>query len=129
MCVDLWVATYVKKSLALLSAQVCVRIAENETNGGEEVTFAGTIAADNDIVFGRKGLDDGLILVAAINSNLVMCSIGRLSESLVGNIPLEALDDNLLDIHLGERATRLSQGAAHYAPGRKIQTKRKKQVV
>lgn len=118
-----------KKSLTLLSAQVCVRIAENEANCGEEVTFAGTIAADNDIVLGRKGLDDGLILVAAINSILVLGSNASLSESLVGNIPLEALDDNLLDVHLEERATRLSQGAAHYAPGRKIQTKKKKHVV
>lgn len=57
---------YMKKSLSFLSAKMGIGIAQNEANGGEEVTLARTIAADNDIVFGREGLDNGLILVAAI---------------------------------------------------------------
>ena len=41
-----------------------VGIAENEANGREEVTLPGTIAADNDVVFGGEWLDDRLIFVA-----------------------------------------------------------------
>lgn len=53
-----------KKRLPLFSAKVSVGIAENEANGRKEITLAGTIAADDDIVFRRKGLNDSLILVA-----------------------------------------------------------------
>jgi hypothetical protein len=88
----------VEKGLPLLAAHVCVGIAEDESNGGEEVTLARTIAPDDDIGPGREGLDDGLILVAAR---------GRLSvqgylraRSCVSGAPFEALDDNLLDVHL-----------------------------
>lgn len=56
--------TYVKQSLTLLSAQVGVGITENKSNGREEVTLARTIAADDNIVFGRKRLNDRLVLVA-----------------------------------------------------------------
>jgi hypothetical protein len=41
-----------------------VGIAQDKANGREEVTLARSIAADNDIVFGRKWLDNGLVLVA-----------------------------------------------------------------
>lgn len=57
-----------KKSLSLLAHQVSVRITQDETNGGEEVTLARTIATDNDIVFRREGLDDRLVLVASNRS-------------------------------------------------------------
>lgn len=53
-----------KKSLSFLTAKMGVSIAENESNGGEEVTLARTIAADDDIVFRGEGLDNGLVLVA-----------------------------------------------------------------
>lgn len=41
-----------------------VGIAEDEANGREEVTLPGTIAADNDVVFGGEWLDDRLVFVA-----------------------------------------------------------------
>lgn len=53
-----------QKSLALLPAEMSIGIAEDEANGREEVTLPGTIAADNDVVFGGEWLDDRLIFVA-----------------------------------------------------------------
>ena len=53
-----------QKGLSLLSSQMSVGIAENEPNGCEEITFTGTIAANDHIMFGRKRLDHCLILVA-----------------------------------------------------------------
>lgn len=53
-----------KESLSLFPAKMGVGIAEDETNRREEITLARTIAADDDIVFWREGLDDRLILVA-----------------------------------------------------------------
>lgn len=43
-------------------------IVEDETDGGEEVGFSGAIAADDDVVFAREGLDDCLVLVAVEQS-------------------------------------------------------------
>lgn len=94
--------TYVQKSLALLPAKVSVGVAENETNGREEVTLARAIAADDDIVFGREGLDDRLVLVAVDEIDLVRRHLEDWSCRPMFHIPLEALNDNLLDIHLGE---------------------------
>jgi hypothetical protein len=54
----------VEEALALLAAHLRVGIAENESNGCEEVTLAGTIASDNYIGFVRKRFNDCLILVA-----------------------------------------------------------------
>lgn len=59
-----------KKSLSLFTTKVRVCIAQDETNGGEEVTLARSIAADDDIVFRGERLDDGLILVAIIKNQL-----------------------------------------------------------
>jgi hypothetical protein len=43
---------------------------------------------------------------------------------VVCDIPFEALDDNLLDIHLGNtRATRGSQGTTHSAASAKMSVK------
>jgi hypothetical protein len=61
---------YMKKSLSFLTAKMGVSIAENESNGGEEVTLARTIAADDDIVFRGEGLDNGLVLVAVFTIGL-----------------------------------------------------------
>lgn len=67
-----------QKGLSLLSTQVSVGIAENEPNGREEITFTGTIAANDHVVFGRKRLDDRLVLVAAdtnaISSRIIIAS-------------------------------------------------------
>lgn len=52
-----------KKRLALFPPHVGVGITENESNGREEVTFTGTIATDNNVVFGGERLDHGLVLV------------------------------------------------------------------
>ena len=53
-----------KKGLAFLSAQVGVSIAEDETNGREEVTLSGAIATNDDIMLRGEWLDDRLVLVA-----------------------------------------------------------------
>ena len=50
--------------MTLLSAEMSVGIAEDEANGREEITLPGTIAADDDVVFGGEWLNDRLIFVA-----------------------------------------------------------------
>lgn len=54
-----------KKSLPLFSAHMGVGIAKDKADSGEEVAFPGSIATDDDIVLGREGLDNRLILIAA----------------------------------------------------------------
>lgn len=86
--------------MALFSTEMGVGIAQDETNGGKEITLAGPIATDDDIVLGRKRLNDRLVLVASQKSG---------DASLVSsgdNLPFEALDDDLLDVHIGRRVTR-----------------------
>lgn len=53
-----------KESLSLFSAHMSVGIAKDETDSSEEVAFPGSIATNNDIVLGREGLDNRLILIA-----------------------------------------------------------------
>lgn len=60
-----------QKSLALLPAEMSVGIAEDESNGREEVTLPGTIAADNDVVFGGEWLDNRLIFVAGCRAESI----------------------------------------------------------
>lgn len=62
---------YMKKSLSFLSTEVSIGIAQNESNGGEEVTLAGTITADDDIVFWGEWFDDSLVLIAEVDIRLV----------------------------------------------------------
>lgn len=95
-----------KKCLALLSAEMSVGIAEDETNGREEVTLARPIAADDDIVFGRKGLNDRLVLVAIVENVLGKMHPRYPVLAVPVHVPLEALDDDLLDVHVGRHATR-----------------------
>lgn len=59
-------ATYMKKRLALFSTQVRVGITENEADGGEEVTLAGSVATHDHIVFRRERFNDCLVLVAVV---------------------------------------------------------------
>ena len=68
----------VQQRLPLLGPQVRVLVAEDELDGVEEVGLAGAVPADDDIVAGVEGLDDGLLAVG-----------------------LEALDDDLLYVHGG----------------------------
>lgn len=53
-----------KESLSLFSAHMGVGIAKDKTDSSEEVAFPGSIATDDDIVLGREGLDNCLILIA-----------------------------------------------------------------
>ena len=55
-----------EKSLALLAAEVEGFIAQDEAHGGEEVALARAIAANDDVTFGREGLDLHLVLVAVV---------------------------------------------------------------
>ena len=85
-----------EQSRPLLTSELCVGVAEDESNCCEEVTLARSIAADNDIMFGREGLDDGLVLVTVRD---IRARFARyVSER---GLPLETLNDDLLDIHLG----------------------------
>lgn len=95
-----------KKGLAFLSAQVGVSIAENESNGREEVTLSGAIATNDDIMLRREWLDDRLVLVAVRQ----LLSAGRRTQASwvhSCNIPFKALNNDLFNVHLDEaRATR-----------------------
>lgn len=90
-----------KKGLALFSAHVRICIAEDETNGREEITFAGTIATHNHIVLGRKRLNNRLILVA-IDILAFSNRSQTIFELATCDSPFEALDNNLLNVHLDE---------------------------
>jgi hypothetical protein len=87
-----------QESLTLLSAKVGVGIAKDESNGSKEITFARTIAADDNIVFGGEWLNDRLVLVA---KDRILSEIARRTQwsFIWATIPLKALDDDLLDIH------------------------------
>lgn len=60
--------------MAFLPAEMSVGIAEDEANGREEVTLSGTIAADNDVVFGGEWLNDRLIFVAEFGAKSIESS-------------------------------------------------------
>lgn len=53
-----------KKRLPLFATHLRVGIAEHKSDRREEVTLSGAISSDDDVEVRRKGLDDGLILVA-----------------------------------------------------------------
>lgn len=90
-----------KQSLSLLPAKMGIGIAQDEANGCKEVTLAGTIATDDHIVFRGEGLDDRLVLVAEDMKDLVATfQVSPKARSEKSDIPFEALNDNLLDIHL-----------------------------
>ena len=60
-----------QESLAFLSAEMSVGIAEDEADGGEEIALARSVAADDNVRPRREGLDDGLVLVAVDGSGSV----------------------------------------------------------
>ena len=57
---------YMKQSLPLLASQLCVCIAQNESDCREEVTLARPITPNNDIVLWREGFDDCLVFVTVV---------------------------------------------------------------
>jgi hypothetical protein len=61
-----------QQSLTLLSPEVSVRIAQDEPNRSKEITLARTIATNDNIVLGRKGLNDRLVLVAVVIRRLAI---------------------------------------------------------
>ena len=85
---------------SLLATHLGIRIAEHKSYGGEEITLSRAIATHNDVVLGRKRFDNGLLLVAVQQS-------GRRPSFLRPDLPFEALNDYLLDIHGGLRTSRL----------------------
>lgn len=114
-----------EKTLPLLTAHLGIGIAENEADGCEEVTFTGTIAADDDVGLWRKGLDDGLFLVATMKELAtwglteerreridgggvrvrvrVRMRMRNQNGGWHGHSPFEALDNDLFNIHDGLR--------------------------
>lgn len=59
-----------EKGASLFASHLSVGIAEDEANGGEEVTFSRAIAPNNHIMFRREGLDHSLVLVAVTDEQL-----------------------------------------------------------
>lgn len=53
-----------EQRLPLFTAHLRVRVREHEADRGEKVGLAGAVAANDYIVFGREGLDDGLFFVS-----------------------------------------------------------------
>ena len=76
-----------KKSIALFATHLCVSIAENKSDSGEEVALPRAVAPNDDIVLWRERINRSLIFVA-----------------------LEALYDDLLDMHLDLGADALRPG-------------------
>jgi hypothetical protein len=99
----------VEKRLALFATHLRVGIAEDETDGGEEIALSRTIATNDDVRTGGEGLDDGLVLVAVQILALRRWILER--DDFGDGAPLEALDDDLFDIHddnnAASRAARL----------------------
>ena len=93
---------------------MCIGIAQDKSNGGEEVTLARSVAADDNIMLGREGLDDGLVLVA-----VVICQTWLRDLDVNVGSPLKALYDDLLDIHLGGLSRSLLFGMHCYRNDRK----------
>jgi hypothetical protein len=56
----------VKKRLSLFATHLSICIAEDESDGGKEVTLARTIATNDDICLRGEGFDNRLFLVATI---------------------------------------------------------------
>ena len=83
-----------KESLALLATHLRICIAEDESNGGEEIAFAGSIATDDHIVAGRERFYHSLVLVAV---EPLACDFTLLRGDI---LPFEPLYNDLFDIHL-----------------------------
>jgi hypothetical protein len=83
----------VQKRLSLLAAHARVCITEYKSNCGEKITLAGAIAADNNIVLRGERFNDGLFLVTIDASGFAVTHHS-------GLLPLEALNNNLFDMHV-----------------------------
>ena len=85
---------------SLLATHLGIRIAKHKSYCGEKIALSRAIATHNDIVLGRKRFDNGLLLVAVQQSE-------RRPSFLRGDLPFEALDNDLLDVHGGLRTSGL----------------------
>ena len=67
-----------QQSLSLLSSHLSICIAEDKTDSGEKIALPRAVATNDDIVFGREGLDDGLVFVAIFKDGVsIFRIIGR----------------------------------------------------
>jgi len=84
-----------EQGIALLPAHLSVCIAEDESDGCKEVALPRTIAPNDDIMLGRKRLNDCLLLVTVLVSVWTAIELGAFTT-----LPLESLNDDLFDVHL-----------------------------
>ena len=81
-----------------------IGIAKDEADSRKEIAFTGSIATNNHVVLRRKWLNHSLILIAIIPTPLAEPdSCERRTRKQNEDIPFEALDDDLLDMHLATR--------------------------
>ena len=91
--------------MALFTTELGVVIAQDETDGCEEVGFARAVATDDYVVLGRERLNDCLVLVT-VQTSAFTTDVPKRKD-----IRLEALDDDLFDVHLvGEIRMRMVEG-------------------
>ena len=85
-----------QQSLSFLPSHLSVGVTEYESNSGEEITLARSIATDDHIVFWREWFNDRLFTIA------MDVSLARILFLPLRRIPLESLDNDLLDMHTGQ---------------------------
>lgn len=90
-----------KQSLSFLLAHLSVGIAKHEPNCRKKVTLARAIAPNDDIMLGRERLDDSLFTIAIELSVKIHREGGHAQ-------PFEALNNDLLDMHLESRMRAIS---------------------
>ena len=103
-----------EKSLPLLAAHVGVGIAEYESDGGKKITFPGAVAPDDNIGSRGERFYDCLVFVTMSwevllanprHTTWTLWKYAMCEVLLVGlGVPFEALDDDLLDMHLCDNA-------------------------
>ena len=73
---------YVKKSASLFPAHLCIGIAEDKSDGSEEITLSRAITPYDDIMFRGEGFDDSLILVAGKDISIAaLAGVGRIGRT------------------------------------------------
>ena len=99
---------------------MCIGVTEDKSNGGEEVTLAGAIAAYNDVVFRRERLDDSLILIAK-RYTLVLSKVwvlqGRSTYLLKPWMIICLIYILLLEVYCSSRGGLRGRGLAHSESG------------
>lgn len=84
--------------MSLFPPHLSVGITEYESNSGEEITLARSIATDDHIVFWRERFNNRLFTIT------IDVSLARDHGLSLRRIPLESLDNDLLDMHTGQIA-------------------------